>query len=101
METAAGAQRTAARAGTDVRVSAPPGSANACQELRCQFDAAVAFADYCTFLTAGASSDRASQLVDAAEALLAEAMQALGHSHAVEGRDVDAIEQGAGRSFAV
>jgi hypothetical protein len=47
-----------------------------CEELRCQFESVVEFADLCAFLTAGRGSDRASQLVDVAESLLAEAMQA-------------------------
>jgi hypothetical protein len=49
-----------------------------CEELRCQFESVAEFADLCVFLTAGRSCDRASELVDVAEALLAEAMTALG-----------------------
>jgi hypothetical protein len=93
METkAGGAQRTAPLAGTDVIVSAPPGSAKTCQELRWQLDAAVAFADYCAFLTAGSGSDRASALVDVAEELFDETLQALGQRAALGHQD-EAFEQ--------
>ena len=42
------------------------------QELSGQFEAAVAFADYCTFLTAGRLGGEASQLVSLAQELFAE-----------------------------
>jgi hypothetical protein len=84
METAADAERTS-----------PPACPQAL-ELRCQFEAAVAFADYCAFLTSGGAGDRASRLVDAAEALLAETLQALGHTAAADHRSVDGFEQRAG-----
>lgn len=39
------------------------------QELSEQVDSAVAFADFCTFLTAGKTDVRAARLVSAAQAL--------------------------------
>jgi hypothetical protein len=38
-------------------------------ELRSQLDAAVAFADFCVFLTAGAGINHAAQLMDHIQAL--------------------------------
>ena len=46
-------------------------------ELRLQLETAVAFADYCVFLTAGAGSDQAAHIVDRAEALYVETMDVL------------------------
>jgi hypothetical protein len=46
-------------------------------ELRSQLETAVAFADYCAFLTAGAGSDQAAHIVDRAEALYVETMDVL------------------------
>lgn len=42
------------------------------QELDGLFDSAIAFADFCTFLTSGRLSDQAGQLVSVAQELLAE-----------------------------
>jgi hypothetical protein len=47
------------------------------RELYGQFDSAIAFADFCTFLTSGRLSDQARQLVSVAEQLLAETCQDL------------------------
>lgn len=47
------------------------------EELRSQLETAEAFADFCAFLTAGAESDRAAQLVTTAQALYDETMTAL------------------------
>ena len=46
-------------------------------ELRLQLETAVAFADYCVFLTAGAGSDQAAHIVDRADALYVEVMDVL------------------------
>lgn len=46
-------------------------------ELRLQLETAVAFADYCVFLAAGAGSGQAAQIVDRAEALYVETMHVL------------------------
>jgi hypothetical protein len=46
-------------------------------ELRSQLDAAVAFADFCVFLTAGAGINHAALLMDHAQALYSETMDAL------------------------
>jgi hypothetical protein len=47
------------------------------QELRSQLEAAMAFADYCIFLRAGAGSAHAVQLVDSAQALYDATIEAL------------------------
>jgi hypothetical protein len=47
------------------------------EELCFQLDTAVAFADYCVFLAAGAGSDLAAQLVGAAQELYVETMDVL------------------------
>src|SRR3954451_15795158 len=71
-------QRAAARPrDTDLAVPAPGVSAKAGEELQCQRDSAIAFADYCAFLSAGQSSDRAAQLIDLVETLFRETMQVL------------------------
>ena len=49
-------------------------------ELYGQFDSAIAFADFCTFLTSGRLSDQAGQLVSLAEELLAETSKDLRRS---------------------
>jgi hypothetical protein len=41
-------------------------------ELAAQFDTAVAFADFCTFLTSGRVGDQADQLIKLSQFLLAE-----------------------------
>jgi hypothetical protein len=46
------------------------------QELTAQFDSVLAFADFCTFLTAGGVGDRADRLVDLAQALYSETTEA-------------------------
>jgi len=50
------------------------------QELTGQYETAVAFADFCTFLTMGRLSDQARQLVSLAEELLAETSENLQQS---------------------
>jgi hypothetical protein len=67
---------------TEVAVPSARVSVKAREELRGQLDSAIGFADLCAFLTAGECSDRASQLVDLAERLFAETMQALGRAPA-------------------
>jgi hypothetical protein len=52
------------------------------EELRCQLESALAFADYCAFLTAGQGSERAAELVEVAERLFSETMLALGQDPA-------------------
>ena len=42
------------------------------QELTSQYESAVAFADFCTFLTSGRLSDQAGQLVSLAQELFSE-----------------------------
>jgi len=70
------AEAMAPLVGPDVMTPMKLMASKTCVELRCQFESVVEFADLCAFLTAGRGSDRASQLVDVAESLLAEAMQA-------------------------
>lgn len=48
------------------------------RELQGDFDSAVAFADHCSFLTAGLCGQRAAQLIEVAEALMVETLQMLG-----------------------
>ena len=48
------------------------------RELQGEFESAVAFADHCSFLTAGLCGQRAAQLVEIAEALMAETLEMLG-----------------------
>ena len=50
------------------------------QELADQFDAVVAFADFCTFLTSTRASHHADQLVDLARALYDETVADLSRS---------------------
>jgi hypothetical protein len=50
------------------------------RELDGQFDSAIAFADFCTFLTSGRLSDQAAQLVSVAQELLAETRKDLQRS---------------------
>ena len=50
------------------------------QELTSRYEAAIAFADYCRFLTSGRLSDQARQLVSLAEELLAETSEDLQQS---------------------
>lgn len=50
----------------------PDGDSRVQSELAGQLDTAVAFADFCTFLTAGKVSDQADQLVSLAQALYVE-----------------------------
>jgi hypothetical protein len=50
------------------------------RELYGQFDAAIAFADFCTFLTSGRLSVQAGQLVSVAQELLAETCKDLQRS---------------------
>lgn len=47
-------------------------------ELQGEFESAVAFADHCSFLTAGLCGQRAAQLVEIAEALMEETSEMLG-----------------------
>lgn len=47
------------------------------QELHCEFESAVAFADYCSYLTAGLCRERAAELIQIAEALMTETTAAL------------------------
>lgn len=60
-----------------VAESTAPLPVKVCQELHCQFESAVAFADYCSFLTAGSCGERSAQLIEIAEALMAETTEAL------------------------
>lgn len=48
------------------------------RELQGEFESAVAFADHCSFLTAGLCGQRAAQLIELAEALMAETSEMLG-----------------------
>jgi 3-methyladenine DNA glycosylase/8-oxoguanine DNA glycosylase len=48
------------------------------RELQGEFESAVAFADHCSFLTAGLCGQRAAQLIELAEALMAETLELLG-----------------------
>jgi 3-methyladenine DNA glycosylase/8-oxoguanine DNA glycosylase len=48
------------------------------RELQGDFESAVAFADHCSFLTAGVCGQRATQLIEIAEALMAETLEMLG-----------------------
>jgi hypothetical protein len=50
------------------------------QELATQLDTAVAFADFCTFLTAGRLSHQAAHLVELAQALYADTTADLARS---------------------
>jgi hypothetical protein len=50
------------------------------QELSDQFDAVVAFADFCSFLTSTRASDQADQLVELARALYDETAADLSRS---------------------
>ncbi len=50
------------------------------RELHSLFDSAVAFGDFCTFLTSGRLSGKAEQLVSLAEELLAETCEDLRRS---------------------
>jgi predicted GTPase len=52
-------------------------SATIQEELRSQLEAAMAFADYCVFLTDGAEGAQAARLADGAEALYDATMDAL------------------------
>jgi hypothetical protein len=54
------------------------------QELTEQFESVLAFADFCTYLTAGRVSDPAGRLVDLAEAIRSET--------------TDHLQRGVGRS---
>ena len=47
-------------------------------ELQCEFESAVAFADHCSFLTAELCGQRAAQLIEIAETLMAETLERLG-----------------------
>ena len=49
-------------------------------ELAAQLDTAVAFADFCTFLTSGRVSDQADQLIRLAQILYAETTEDLTRS---------------------
>jgi hypothetical protein len=49
-------------------------------ELAAQLDTAVAFADFCTFLTSGRVSDQAERLVQMAQILYAETTEDLTRS---------------------
>ena len=64
--------------GVPQATTAQPPSARVLEELRHQFEAAVDFADLCSFLSGGSSGERASQLVDVAQALLTETVDVLG-----------------------
>ena len=46
-------------------------------ELAAQLDTAVAFADFCTFLTSGRVSDKADELIRLAQILYAETTEGL------------------------
>ena len=50
------------------------------EELAAQLDTAVAFADFCTFLTSGRVSDQADQLIRLAQILYAETTESLSGS---------------------
>lgn len=76
-----GAQRTestVALGHSQVPASTAHLAADILEELGTGFESAVAFADYCSFLTAGSCGERSAQLVEIAEALLAETVGALG-----------------------
>jgi hypothetical protein len=47
------------------------------QELTEHFESVLAFADFCTYLTAGRAGDRAAQLMDLAQVLHAETTEDL------------------------
>ena len=49
-------------------------------ELAVQLDNAVAFADFCTFLTSGRVSDQADQMIRLAQILYAETTEGLSRS---------------------
>jgi hypothetical protein len=51
------------------------------EELLAEVENAVAFADYCRFLTAGRCEERSAQLIEVAEALMAETLDAVGLRH--------------------
>ena len=62
-------------------LSAVPGVEHRVQdELAAQLDTAVAFADFCTFLTWGRVSDQADQLIRLAQILYAETTEDLTRS---------------------
>ena len=46
-------------------------------ELQAEFESTVAFADHCSFLTAGLFGQRAAQLIEIAEALMEETLETL------------------------
>jgi len=52
-------------------------SAEVRQELHCQFESAVAFADYCSFLTAGTCGELSAQLIKIAEDLIEQTTETL------------------------
>ena len=77
MRTRTRSAETSAHPRNEPCATTAPLSPKVLEELRCELESAVAFADYCLFLSAGRCRDRSAQLVEIAEALMAETVEAL------------------------